>query len=156
MEKSKKGSSYVGFAIISIILGAILISIGSFIKNNLNKADSELIEVTAKISSYEQADGDKINVICKYGFEGNEYTYICHTAKKDEANSKYKIGTEKTIKINKSEPGRITILDLTYVIMAIYTIGLIFFFLAIIYMISEIVRLAKRSKMFNDVNEGNN
>jgi len=156
MKKGKKGSSYVGFALICIILGAILLSVGSFIKNDLTK-NTELVDATVKIASYEQVDGDKVNVICKYGFEGNEYNYVCHTANKDEAKEKYKIGTEETIKIDKSNPGKITILDFRFVIIAIYTIGFIFFFIAIIYMISEIVRLAKRNKVFNEgLEEGNN
>ena len=104
MEKNKKGSSssYVGFALICIILGAILITVGNFIKHDLNKIDNDLVDVTAKVSSYEQTDGDKVNVICKYGFDNNEYNYVCHTVKKEDAVSKYKIGTEEHIKINKT------------------------------------------------------
>ena len=156
MKKNKKGSSYVGFALICVILGGILISVGSFIKHDLKKSDNELIEVTAKIVSYEDIDDGKVNVICKYGYDGNEYNYVCHTDKKDDAMNKYKIGTEKIVKINKSNPGKITILDLTYVILAIYTIGLLFFIIAIFYMIAEIVRLAKRNKILNEVNEEDN
>ena len=123
MEKNKKSTSYVGFALICIILGSILISVGHFIKHDLKKVDNELIDITAKISSYEQAKGDKVNVVCKYGYEGNEYNYVCHTVNKNDAENLYPLGKEETIKINKSNPGRITILDLTYVILAIYTIG---------------------------------
>ena len=47
-------------------------------------------------------------------------------------------------------------LDLNYVILAIYTIGLIFFIIAILYMINEIIRLAKRNKVFNEQLEGSN
>lgn len=157
MNKNKKGSSYIGFALICIILGSILISVGHFIKHDLTKSDNEFVDVTAKIASYETTKDGKVNVICKYGYEGNEYNYVCHTAKgEDEAKSAYKIGTEKTIKINKSNPGRITILDLSIVILAVYSIGLLFFLIAIIYMISEIVRLAKRNKVFNeDLEKGN-
>ena len=158
MEKGKKGSSsYVGYALICIMLGSILISVGHFIKHDLKKIDTELIDVTSVVSGYENTDNDKVNVICKYGYDNNEYNYVCHTAKKEDAMSLYKIGSEKTIKINKSNPGRITILDLSYVILAIYTIGLIFLIIAILYMINEIMRLIKRNKIFKEgLNEGNN
>lgn len=156
MKKDKKGSSYVGFALICIILGSILISVGHFIKNDLSKTGNELIDITAKVSSYEQIEDGKVNVICKYGYEGNEYNYVCHTEKKEDAMNLYKIGTEKTIKINKSNPGRITILDLSFVIVAIYSIGFIFFFIAIFYMICEIVRLVKRNRIFNENDEEDN
>ena len=150
MEKNKKDSSYIGFALICIILGSILLTVGHFIKNDLTKADGDLVDATVKIASYEENNG-KINVVCKYGYEGNEYNYVCHSASsKEEAEEKYKIGTEETIKINKANPGKVTILDLRFVIVAIYTIGFIFFFIAILYMINEIIRLAKRNKIFNE------
>ena len=144
MKKGKKDSSYIGFALVCIILGAILISVGSFLKNDLGKGNNELIDITAKVASYEQIEDGKVNVICKYGYEGNEYNYVCHTDKKDEAMKNYKIGMEQTIKVNKSNPGRITVLDLSLVILAIYSIGLIFLLIAILYLISEVIRLCKK------------
>ena len=156
MKKDKKDTSYIGFVIICIILGSILISVGHFIKHDLKKVDTNLIDLKAVVSHYEKADGDKVNVICKYGYEGNEYNYVCQTVTKEEANEKYKIGSERIIKVNAENPGRITILDLNYVIIAVYSIGLIFLILAILYMISEVIRLAKRNKVFNDQLEESN
>ena len=156
MKKGKKGSSYIGFALICIILGSILISVGHFIKHDLSKGNNELLDVTAKVATHEDTTDGKVKVTCKYGVDGNEYSYVCFTGKKEDANANYKIGSERTIKVNKKEPGHVTILDVNYVIIAIYTIGLIFFFIAIIYMICEIVRLAKGHKVFNnDLEEGN-
>ena len=85
MEKNSKGSSYVGFALICIILGSILITIGSFIKHDIKSNSNDFIEITAKVISYDQLNGDKVNVICKYGYDKSEYNYVCHTAKKEEA-----------------------------------------------------------------------
>ena len=146
MEKNKKSSSYIGYVLILIILGSILISIGNFIIRDLNKFDSDYVDIVSKVSSYENIDNNKVNVICKYGYENNEYNYICHSANKDEAASKYPIGTEEKIKINKNNPGRITIMNLEQIILVINTIGLIFLLIAIIYMFKEIGRLRRKLK----------
>ena len=146
MEKEKKGNSYVGYALILIILGSILISVGNFITKDLNKLDGDYIDIVAKISSYEKLNEDKVNVVCKYGYDGNEYNYICHTANKNDATSKYPLGTEEKIKINKNNPGRITILNLEQIVLLINTIGLIFLLISIIYMIKEVLRLRKKIK----------
>lgn len=146
MEKNKKGSSYVGYALILIILGSILISIGNFITHDLNKLDSDYIDIISKVASYEKLDEEKVNIICKYGYQNNEYNYICHTANKNDAMSKYPIGMEETIKINKSNPGKITIFNLNQIVLVINTIGLIFLLISIIYMVKEVIRLSKKNK----------
>lgn len=146
MEKNKKGSSYIGYALILIIIGAILISVGNFINNDLNKINGDYVDLTAKVASYEKIDDNKVNVICKYGYDNNEYNYICHSASKDDAMSKYPVGSEEKIKISKSNPGRITIINLQQIIFIINTIGLIFLLIAIIYLIKEIIRLKNKNK----------
>ena len=78
MEKNNRVSSYVGFAIISIIIGSILLTVGSYIKNDLTKADENLVDATVKVSSYEDIEDGKVNVICKYGYGGNDK--FCATA----------------------------------------------------------------------------
>ena len=148
--KNKKGSSYIGFALICVMLGSILISVGHFLKHDLKSVD--LVEVTSRVVDYVDAGDDKVKVMCKFGYDGNEYNYICYTLKKEEAMSKYKIGDEFTIKINKNSPGRVTIFDIRYVIVSLYTIGLIFLIIANIYLIGEIIRIVKKNK--EDV-EGN-
>ncbi len=150
MKKDKKGSSYIGYALICVILGGILIGVGYFINNDMSKNNKELVDVVAKVASYEDVGDNKVNVICKYGYDGNEYNYVCHKGKKDEIMKLFKIGAEEKIKVNQSTPGRITILDLRFVIFALYTIGLVFLLIAMLYMISEIVRLVKRNKYYNE------
>lgn len=139
--KENKKSSNVKSAIFLTFLGAVLLITGYIFSEKI--MNDNLIEVTAKVVSYNNGKNGKLNVMCKYIYQNSDYTFICHTINQGE-NDKYPIDTQEKVKINKSDPGKIAPNNMIYIYYIIKTIGLLFLILAIFYLIKDIIRRLKK------------
>lgn len=139
--KNKK-SYNVKNAIVLTIIGAIILVSGYILKNVV--LSDNLVDVTAKVVSYGNADNGKINVMCKYYYKSSDYTYICHTINESEK-SNYPVDSEENIKVNKDDPSKIVLTNLNIIYILLNAVGLLFLVLAIVSLLKEIIRIAKSS-----------